>query len=201
MKIGVCGGIGSGKSEVLKILEGFGAEVVFADKVAHVLYEPRRPLWEKIVNTFGNSILAEDGRIDRKKLADIVFSERSKLRLLNSLVHKEVKREVLKKLSQPGDVVVEAALLIEAKWFKIVDRVWVVTAKREIIVDRLKKTRKMSEYEITKRMRNQLDTETMCRYADSVIPNNGSIDELKRLLKDLWKKTKEEIECGKIEIS
>ena len=99
--IGVTGGVGAGKSTVLEYLEkAYHAEVIQADQVGHEVMEPGRRAYEEILNVFGSEILAENGRIDRKALGDVVFASEEKRRKLNAIVHPAVKQEILCRIAQ-----------------------------------------------------------------------------------------------------
>ena len=125
--IGITGGIGSGKSTVLNLLEeNYSAYIVETDKLAHYLMEPGQTAYEKIVDAFGTDILAEDGKINRAILGNIVFQEEAALNTLNGIVHPAVKEYILhdieqKKQEQVSIYVIESALLIEDGYKAICD--------------------------------------------------------------------------------
>ena len=126
--IGVTGGVGSGKSVILSILEKeYGAQTILADLVAHDLMEPGAKSYMEIVETFGDSILQEDGAIDRQKLGSIVFADEKKLEQLNGITHPNVKEEIkrriakIRKKGEASMIVLEAALLIESGYEDIYD--------------------------------------------------------------------------------
>ena len=99
--VGVTGGVGAGKSTVLAYMEKeYHAEVIQADQVGHEVMEPGRRAYEEILNVFGSEILAENGRIDRKALGDVVFASEEKRRKLNAIVHPAVKQEILCRIAQ-----------------------------------------------------------------------------------------------------
>ena len=183
MVIGLTGGIGCGKTAVLKYLEqAYGALIIEADRVAKDLYNPGSITYEKIVKTFGRDIL--DGEIiNRKRLADIVFDNSEKLNALNDIVHPTVKQEIIKKIStskaEDSDrmIVIEAALLIETGYDKICDKLIYVYCDREVRIERLINgrgfTREDAEYVIG----NQLSEEEYFKNTDAVIDNSGSVEE------------------------
>ena len=140
--IGLTGGIGTGKTHVSKLLQEHGATVINADLVGHEAYLPHTETWREVVAAFGEDILDEDEQIDRRKLGAIVFSDPAHLQRLNSIVHPRIYamiRDRIEELTADGVqvVVVEAALLIEAKWTPLADEVWVVTAPQEQVLSRL----------------------------------------------------------------
>ena len=129
--IGLTGGIGTGKSEVLSILRDHGDSTVQADLLAHEIYSPGKPAWQDIIHTFGSEILTAEQQINRKKLGEIVFADKNKLSKLNQIVHPRIfehLKELIEKQEMAGVrlLVIEAAILIEAEWTEIVDSVWVV---------------------------------------------------------------------------
>ena len=119
--IGVTGGIGTGKTEVSKILECLGADVINADLVGHEAYEPDTEGWREVVEAFGEGILTAGGEVDRKKLGAIVFNNPGDLERLNAIMHPRIYRMIEERIETLGRggrdiVVVEAALLLEANW-------------------------------------------------------------------------------------
>src|SRR3990172_1553330 len=127
--IGLTGGIGSGKSTVARMLQQKGATLLSADAVGHEVYEPDRPAYQEIVEAFGRDIVGADGRIDRKALGPIVFSDPEQLRRLNAITHPRMKELMREKLAaeRAGGAriaVLEAALLFDAGWDDLTDEVW-----------------------------------------------------------------------------
>src|SRR3972149_2485197 len=128
--IGLTGGIGSGKSTVARMLQQKGAKLLSADAVGHEVYEPGRAASPGIVGAFGRQIVGPDGKIDRKLLGPIVFSDPEQLRRLNAITHprmKELMREKLEAERARGApiAVLDAALLFAAGWDDLTDEVWV----------------------------------------------------------------------------
>ncbi|MDE7433388.1 MAG: dephospho-CoA kinase [Lachnospiraceae bacterium] len=192
MIIGITGGIGTGKSTVLKILkEKYGFVVFEADKIGHELMKKGNKTYDKIVKCFGNEILDSELAIDRKALSDIVFHDNEKLNHLNKIIHPavicEIKSEIEKyKLENKNDkFVIEAALLIESGCDKICDRVWYIYADRPVRIERLIKNRGMSEKQINAVMKNQLEKEEFIKNTDYVIDNSGRIEDTDRQIKKL----------------
>src|SRR5918999_3678719 len=119
--IGLTGGIGTGKSEVARILQGLGAALINADQVGHEAYKPHSEIWQEVVKAFGEEILQPDGEIDRRKLGSIVFSDPQQLVRLNQIMHPRMARMVAQQIEglrqERGPVVVvEATLMFEARW-------------------------------------------------------------------------------------
>ena len=145
--IGVTGGVGAGKSTVLDYLEkAYGARVILADVVGHEVMEPGKMAYKKIVEYFGEEVLGGDRQIDRKMLGAIVFGDSEKLRILNGIIHPEVKQEILERVRQAKNagekyVVVEAALLLEEKYDAFCDETWYIYTNEEIRRVRLRSSR------------------------------------------------------------
>jgi dephospho-CoA kinase len=190
--IGLTGGIGSGKSTVSKYLQELGAVLIDADKVGHAAYQPDTETWREVVATFGQQILTSDGNIDRKKLGAIVFSNPESLEKLNRIVHPrmyEMMKAQIDEYRQQGVkvVVLEAAILLEASWTPLVDEVWVTVAPESTVVERTKERTGLPEEQILARIRSQMSSEERAKHADVVISNDGSMDELKIKVKELWR--------------
>ena len=188
--IGLTGGIGTGKSEVLSILRDLGASTVQADLLAHEIYSPGKPAWQDIIHTFGSEILTAEQQINRKKLGEIVFADKNKLSKLNQIVHPRIfehLKELIEKQEMAGVrlLVIEAAILIEAEWTEIVDSVWVVKASRSIIIDRLKGKTTLSEKQINQRINAQISDAKRQEKANEIITNNGDKSELRDQVRKL----------------
>lgn len=182
--IGLTGGIGSGKSTVVRRLVELGALALDADKVGHEIYLPGTPGFLAVVDTFGHDVLAPDGTIDRKVLGAKVFGDSAALARLNAIAHPRIAaaiRERLDRLRAAGEtrpVVVEAAVLIEAGWKPLVDEVWVVVAPPPVAIERLARDRGLSREEAARRIAAQLTNEGRAAHADVVITNDGALDDL-----------------------
>jgi dephospho-CoA kinase len=192
LTIGLTGGIGSGKSTVAQILGEFGAPILDADKVAHTTYAPGASAYDAVIAAFGNDIVAPDRTIDRKKLGAIVFGNSERLNKLTSIVwpatFESIRRNVadLRASGAKLPIVVEAAILIEANWKSLFDEIWLVRASREQVVSRIESQRGLKPAETEARIRAQLSDEERTKHATLVIENNGSLEELRDLLKEIW---------------
>lgn len=187
--IGITGGVGTGKSLVVALAEEkFYVKAVKADEVGHLAMEPGEASYHQIVTLFGTGILKEDQTIDRKKLAEIVFSDESRLEALNGIIHPFVRHYIENSIAeerQKGECryfIIEAAILLETGYQAICDEIWVVTAKEELRRQRLKESRGYSEEKITAIMKEQMPEEEFLKYADQMIKNNGEVENLKRKL-------------------
>jgi len=189
---GLTGGIGSGKSTVAQILGEFGATVLDADKVAHTTYAPGGPAYDAVIAAFGAQVVAPDRTIDRKKLGAIVFGNPERLNKLTSIVWPATRESIRRNVSELRasgaelPIVVEAAILIEANWQSLFDEIWLVRAPREQVVGRIEIQRGLKPSESEARIRAQLSDEERAKHASLVIENNGSLEELRNLLKEVW---------------
>jgi len=181
--IGLTGGIGSGKSTVAGFLAGLGVVIIDADKVGHEVLEGDGEARRQVIDTFGQNIIAPDGKIDRRKLGNIVFDSPEALSRLNRIMHLKISEAVKAQLEQyrrqgVDIVVIEAPLLIEAGWDTKVDEVWVTTAPRATILKRLEQLG-LSRTEAMARIRSQLPDRERVKHADVAINTDCSLDELK----------------------
>jgi dephospho-CoA kinase len=185
LTVGITGGIGAGKTTVCKIFEELGAKVIYADELAKEIMENDESLKKKIKKIFGEKSYI-GGKLNRKFIADIIFSSDEKRKLLESIVHPAVIKRILSDLKKIADegkynfVIVEAALIFESGFDKELDYVLVVDADDEIKIKRIMERDKCSKEEVLKRMRAQLDSKIKRELADMVIINDGDIDELRK---------------------
>jgi len=182
--IGLTGGIASGKSTVLQHLRQSGYSVIDADKLGHKVLEQGNPGYNKVVKCFGNEILNPDGSVNRTALGGIVFVDVEKLKQLNEISHPIIAEMIQKEFeesvsdSNGGIVFLEAALLIEANWYKVCGNIWVVSLDPTVALRRLQERDNLSETEAKLRVEAQLDQEERLAYADVVLQNEGTPEEL-----------------------
>jgi dephospho-CoA kinase len=189
VEVGLTGGIGSGKSEVARLLASYGAVVIDADLIAREVVEPGTAGLAKLVEEFGAGILRPDGSLDRERLADRVFGDEEARRRLNAIVHPLVGRRTAElKARVPPDAVVvyDVPLLVESGLQSLYDLVVVVDAPAETQVARLVAGRGMSESAARARIAAQAGREERLAAADVVIDNSGSLDELEAQVRELW---------------
>ena len=198
--IGLTGGIGTGKSEVSRILQKLGALVINADCLGHATYRPKTDTWQRIVDTFGEEVVNEEGEINRKRLGEIVFSEPEAKAKLDSITWPEIaklaRRRIESLRSQETDTIVfEAAVLIEAGWDSLVDEVWVTYSPRNTVIDRLKKRDRLPTEEINSRINAQVPLGEISKERQITIDNTSTLEELNARVKFLWEsRTKESTE-------
>ena len=192
--IGLAGGIGSGKSSVSGMLKNLGAIIIDADKLGHEVYLPGTEGLREVVLEFGEDILSSNGEIDRRILGNKVFGSPESMAKLNAIVWPRIKNkvtELIEENSQLGTevLVLDAAVLIEAGWTSVVDEVWVVTAPVDQIISRLESRNGITEEQAMSRINSQMTTEQRVEYADIVIENDDSLDELMSSVQHIWNKT------------
>ena len=182
--IGLTGGIGSGKSTVSEYLQGKGAFIIDADKLAREIVEPGKPVLSELVQVFGKEILNSDGSLDRKKLGAIVFSDSDKLKILNKITHKEIYRltletlEMLRKEGKAKLVVLDAPLLFEAGMDVHTLETWAIGGDEELRIKLMIERDRITEEEVRARLNNQVSDSERNRRATHQITNDGSTEEL-----------------------
>ena len=190
MKIGLTGGIASGKSTVSDRLDSLGAKVIDADKVAHELMKPERKLWQKVVNTFGEDILQANKQIDRTKLGEMIFNDPQKKEKLDQITHPTIISEIksrLQRLERNHKIVIaDIPLLIEVGMMDFFAEVWLVYVTFEIQIKRLMQRDNIGREAAVKKIESQMSLEEKRKYADRIIDNNGSKEELEEQVQELW---------------
>jgi dephospho-CoA kinase len=188
LRIGLTGGIGSGKSSVSRLLADRGAVIVDADRVAREVVEPGTPGLTAVVEAFGERVLASDGSLDRPALAGVVFADPEARRRLDAIVHPLVRRRTAQLVAAaPDDAVLvnDVPLLVETGQAKSYDLVVVVDAARETRVARLV-VRGLTEEDARARMASQATDEERRAAADVVLDNNGTPQELAAQVDRFW---------------
>jgi dephospho-CoA kinase len=189
--IGLTGGIGTGKSTVTHVLEEQGAAIVNADVVGHEVYQVGRPAYHEVIRAFGESVLDDDKAIDRKKLGALVFGDPKELAKLNSIVHPRMKgmmRERLQELKRVGTkiAVIEAAILLEARWDDLANEIWVVSAPPEIAAERVAERSGFTREQVMERIRVQMPNDQRVKRADVVIDTSGTMEETISRTMEKW---------------
>lgn len=192
LNVGLTGGIASGKSTVARMLVEKGAILIDFDELAHEVQVPGGPVWQGIVDHFGEGILLPDRRIDRVRLGEIVFSDREKREILNGVVHPAVFAEWRRRLKEIEQTVKEAVvlsdipLLIEAGLENMVDVVLLVYITPEEQIRRLTARNGFSREEAERRVAAQMPIEEKLIHADMVIRNEGSLENTCRAVDEVW---------------
>jgi dephospho-CoA kinase len=190
LRLGLTGGIASGKSTVAAMLREMGFKVLDADSLAHKLIEPGLPAYDEVVREFGPAVLDANQRVDRAQLASVVFADRAKLDRLNAIVHPRVKEALLAQFAEwarngtPDAAFVEAALLVEASYHKDLDGLVVAWSRPEQQLERLR-ARGLSEEEARRRIAAQLPVEEKLRYATEKIDCSGALEDTRRQVEAL----------------
>jgi dephospho-CoA kinase len=201
LKLGLTGGIASGKSAVGEMFVKLGAQLIHSDAVAHALLEPGHSVYEQVVRHFGREILNPDGSVNRSRLAEIAFGSPGaapRVKELNQIVHPAVidhENQWMEEVScrDPNAIaIVDAALILEAGTAARFDRLIVVTCRPEQRIQRLARRLAISEEaagaEVTRRMAAQLPDEEKIKAADFVIDNSGSLDATEEQVKKVFAK-------------
>ena len=189
--VGLTGGICSGKSTVAAMFRGLGATVVDADQVAHEVVDPDQPLFEAVVSVFGREVVGADGRMDRRRLGAIVFADPKARRHLEEMLHPAIILECERRIRQAGVsgaavCLLDAALLIESGWHARFDAVILVEASEAVRLDRVVRSRDLSQDEAMLRIRSQMPQQEKRRHAHYVIENEGPLEETERQVKAVW---------------
>lgn len=198
--IGITGGVGAGKSEILSYLkEHCNCRILMADRLAEELEQPGQDCYDQLLALLGREILQEDGRIDRKKMAARVFADKSLLEAVNAMIHPAVKQAILqiirdeKEAARRDYLFIEAALLIEDGYAEIVDELWYIHTEEKVRRQRLKASRGYTDEKIDSILREQLSEEEFYGHCHYVIENSGSLESV---YEQLDKKLGEEL-CQK----
>jgi dephospho-CoA kinase len=190
LRLGLTGGIASGKSVVAATLRELGFDVLDADALAHRLVEPGQPAYYEVAREFGSEIVAPNAYINRAKLASIVFANPARLARLNAILHPRVEAAALRQLDEwalsgtrPA-AFIEAALLVEAGYQKILDGLVITWCRPEQQLDRLLE-RGLTETQARQRISAQLPIDEKIRYATHKIDCSGTLDDTRRQVQSL----------------
>lgn len=180
--IGITGGIGSGKTQVLNYIKNkYHCEIIFADEVAHRLEQRGQPCYHSLTELLGKGILSEDGSIDRGKMAEKIFSDRNLLRETDKIIHPAVKQYILTAIENAENekkldfLFIEAALLIEEGYADIADELWYIYAREDVRRERLKQSRAYSDEKIDRILKQQLSEKEYKKYCRFIVDNSGSL--------------------------
>jgi dephospho-CoA kinase len=185
--------VASGKTAVSQVLKEEGAYIIDADQIARELVQPHKPAWDELIRAFGKGILQEDGFIHRKKLADKVFADPKKRKLLNQILHPRIKEEMDRRTKEIGQkdpeaiVVIDAPLIVELGDHREMDKLIVVASTQTQQIERLKERDGIGPEEALRILSSQMPVEEKVNLADFVIRNEGSLEETKKRAKEVFK--------------
>ena len=192
IKIGLTGGIASGKTIVSDFFKQFGTKVIDADVISHQVTKPDGTAFQEIISSFGSSVLDENGLIDRKKMRKIIFDDASKKEMLERIIHPKVREEMFNLASQSNDhyLIVSVPLLVETGMNEMMDRTLVVDCSEETQIERLMHRDKITLGEAKSILRNQTNRSTRLKAADDLIVNekNVTLNELEKEVLELNKR-------------
>ncbi|WP_346354950.1 dephospho-CoA kinase [Azotosporobacter soli] len=180
IKIGLTGGIASGKSTVAGMLRECGIIVIDADEIAHRIMEPGQTAWQEIVAWLGREILTTDGIIDRRRLGDIIFTDPTARAKLEAITHPRiwaVMNDAATHYAAQGvkQVILDIPLLIECNWQEKVDEIWLVYASQQLQLERLQARNHLSKAQALARIHAQKSIEEKQKVADVIIDNSGDL--------------------------
>ena len=190
-KIGLTGGIASGKSTVLTYFKDKGIPYIDADVVAREVVEPGTEGLKAIVDTFGSHVLHDDGTLNREALGAIVFHNEEKRQLLNSCLKTHIRNRIMELTSQyeQGNtpiLIYDIPLLIEGEWYTMMDEVWLVYVNETTQIERLMSRNGYTREDALARINSQMRLDDKCAYADIIIDNNGTPHDLTVQLNTIW---------------
>jgi dephospho-CoA kinase len=191
-KLGLTGGIASGKSTVAAMLRELRFDVIFADEISRRLLDPGQAAYDETIREFGREIVLPDGTLDRKKIAAIVFADRAQLDRLNAIIHPRVEAQMLQQFAEWDRernrkvVFVEAALLVEAGYMKSLDGLVVTWCRPEQQMERLI-ARGMTELEARSRIAAQMPVDEKLKLATYKIDCSGSMENTRREVQEFAK--------------
>ena len=190
LKIGLTGGIGSGKSTVAEIFSNLGITIIDADIIAHQLTQSGSDIFKEIKKLFGEKFITNNGELDRKKIAQAVFSKPQTKIALEKILHPKVKQQILQEIEQSHSshyIVLVIPLLFESNFTDLVDRTLVIDSNDDIRIKRIQQRDTRSEKQIKDIMANQIDREHRLQRADDILNNSGSLEDLKSAVSHLHK--------------
>ena len=190
-KIGLTGGIASGKSTVLTYFKDKGIPYIDADIVAREVVEPGTEGLQAIVETFGSNVLHADGTLNREALGAIVFHNEEKRQLLNSCLKTHIRNRIMELTSQYEEgntpiLIYDIPLLIEGEWYTMMDEVWLVYVNETTQIERLMSRNGYTREDALARINSQMRLDDKRAYADIIVDNNGTPHDLTVQLNTIW---------------
>jgi len=196
LKVGLTGGVASGKTMVLNLFEELGARVIDADIISRQVVKPYLPAWKKIVEHFGREYLNPDLSLNRERLRKIVFTDDTQRKVLENIIHPEVLREIrlrcrqIEELYPEAILIVDIPLLIELDVINEYDKIILVYVDREIQIKRVIERYKISRDEALRIVSVQIPMEEKIKFADFVIDNGGTIEQTKLAVSKVFEQLK-----------
>ena len=188
--MGVTGNIACGKSTVAGMFKTKDCLLIDADALGRALLAGNRGIYKRVKGAFGPNILKRANRIDRKKLAKIVFADKAALAKLNSIVHPPLIREIKRQIkdSDKKIIILDAALIVEAGLKKMVDKLVAVKARKEQQILRSRKNKLFGKQDLVMRMKSQVSQNAKLRFADFIIDNSGQVSETRKQVSEIRRK-------------
>jgi dephospho-CoA kinase len=193
LRVGLTGNIASGKSHATQVFAELGAHIIDADVIAHGLLAPGTSTYDGVVAAFGEQILNPDATINRRKLGAIVFQDDAKRRELNSLVHPEVRAEVLRRIGeledsgQNGIIIIDAALMVESGFFRTFDRLIVVHCSPSLQLSRIVNRDGLTLAQARARMAAQMPVEEKIKHAHYTIETSGTFRQTREQIESIYR--------------
>ena len=189
LKIGITGGIGSGKSTVTNIVRSKGYQVLDADLISREIMEPGSPAMIRIREAFGDDVFLEDGNLNRSAMAEIVFHDDEARKKLDGITHVEICAIIMRRLAEAetDPVFLDAPLMFETDLDKDMDQTWLVTCRDEIRIKRVMARDNTSEEHVRARIAGQMPEAEKEKRADIIIDNSGTEEELRERVEELLK--------------
>ena len=193
-KLGITGGIGSGKSTASEFFKKKGAFIFDADSEAKNLFTNNTNLTQRVIATFGSQVTANN-QLDLKRLSELVFSSKSLQNQLNEIIWPEVSQLMIEAAQKAENVglklfIVDAALLLEADFIEFFNSILLITAYKPIRIERILNRKNIPEDQIEKRMALQMPESEKKKLANTTIENNGTLSELNEKLENYWESLK-----------
>lgn len=190
LKVGLTGGMGSGKSTVARRFAELGAVIIDADQIARDVVEPGEPALAELAEAFGEGILLDDGSLNRGELAKRIFVSAEKTELLNSITHPRIEQRTEEQFNAAGDAIIvfDSPLLIEMGQSEAQDLVVVVHTPVEVRLDRLVESRGVDREDAKQRIAKQISDDKRLQFADVVLENSGTEEDLVRQVDRIWER-------------
>jgi dephospho-CoA kinase len=198
LRVGLTGSIGVGKSFVSAVFAELGCHVIDADQIARDVVIKDSPALQDVVSNFGADVLDQNGELDRAKLGAIVFADKDKRALLNSILHPYIiakQDELLRQIGNEdplGIAIVDAALMIESGGYKRFDKLIVVHCRPEVQLERLMKRNNLSREEAERRIATQISQEEKKKFADYLIDTSDGFDATRNNTSDVYRQLREQ---------